>query len=98
VFVICLFGLSNEHENVSQDIDNIPMDSALITVVTDDVTINISKLRFTDSDYLFGIFWPLYCLSFDLLITSLVSPNFSYESRYLDIGGDHKTFEVITST
>jgi hypothetical protein len=43
VFVICLFGLSNEHENVSQDIDNIPMDSALITVVTDDVTINISK-------------------------------------------------------
>ena len=32
-------------------------------------------LRFTDFDYLFGIFWPLYCLSFDLLIliTSLVS-------------------------
>ena len=33
-------------------------------------------VRFTASDYLFGIFWPLYCLSlFDLqlLITSLVS-------------------------
>ena len=32
-------------------------------------------LRFTDFDYLFGIFWPLYCLSFYLLIliTSLVS-------------------------
>ena len=33
-------------------------------------------LRFTDSDYLFGIFWPLCCLSFfylQILITSLVS-------------------------
>jgi len=33
-------------------------------------------LLFTASDYLFGIFWPLYCLSFfylQLLITSLVS-------------------------
>jgi hypothetical protein len=32
-------------------------------------------LWFTDSDYLFCIFWSLYCLSFDLriLITSLVS-------------------------
>jgi hypothetical protein len=33
-------------------------------------------LRFTDSDYLFGIFWPLCCLSFfdlRILITSLVS-------------------------
>ena len=32
-------------------------------------------LWFTDSDYLFGICWSLYCLSFDLqiLITSLVS-------------------------
>ena len=32
-------------------------------------------LWFTDSDYLFGIFWSLCCLSFDLriLITSLVS-------------------------
>jgi hypothetical protein len=32
--------------------------------------------RFTTSDYFFGIFWPLYCLSFidlRLLITSLVS-------------------------
>jgi hypothetical protein len=34
-----------------------------------------SVLRFTASDYLFGIFWPLHGLSFDLrlLITSLVS-------------------------
>ena len=34
------------------------------------------RLRFTDSDYLFGIFWPLCCLSFfdlQILITSLVS-------------------------
>ena len=33
-------------------------------------------LRFTDSDYPFGIFWPLYCLFFfdlQILITSLVS-------------------------
>ena len=32
-------------------------------------------LRFTASDYPFGILWPLYCLSFDLwlLITPLVS-------------------------
>ena len=33
-------------------------------------------LRFTDSDYLFGIFWPLCCLTFfdlQILITSLVS-------------------------
>ena len=33
-------------------------------------------LRFTDSDYLFGIFWPLCCLSFfdlQIMITSLVS-------------------------
>ena len=40
------------------------------------VTIVFSVLlRFTASDYLFGILWPLYCLSFDLrlLITSLVS-------------------------
>ena len=33
-------------------------------------------LLFTDSDYTFGIFWPLYCLSFfglRILITPLVS-------------------------
>ena len=33
-------------------------------------------LRFTDSDYLFGIFWPFWCLTFfdlQILITSLVS-------------------------
>ena len=33
------------------------------------------RLRFTDSDYTFAVFWPLCCLSFDLhiLMTSLVS-------------------------
>jgi hypothetical protein len=33
-------------------------------------------LRYTDSDYSFGIFWPLYCLFFfniQILITPLVS-------------------------
>ena len=38
-------------------------------------------LRFTASDYPFGILWPLYCLSFFdllLLITPLVSSNFAY--------------------
>ena len=38
-------------------------------------------LRFTASDYPFGVLWPLYCLSFydlRLLITSLVSSNFPY--------------------
>jgi hypothetical protein len=35
----------------------------------------LSVLRFTTSDYPFGIFWPLHCLSCDLplLITPLVS-------------------------
>jgi hypothetical protein len=39
------------------------------------VVIVLSVLRFTASDYTFGIFWSLYCLSFDLrlLITPLVS-------------------------
>ena len=39
------------------------------------LVIMLFVLWFTDSDYLFGIFWPLCCLSFDLriLITSLVS-------------------------
>jgi hypothetical protein len=39
------------------------------------LAIVLSVLLFTASDYLFGIFWPLYCLSFYLLplITSLVS-------------------------
>ena len=34
------------------------------------------RLRITDSDYLFGIFWPFWCLTFfdlQILITSLVS-------------------------
>jgi hypothetical protein len=41
----------------------------------------LSVLCFTASDYPFGIFWPLCCLSFldlQLLITSLVSSGFSY--------------------
>jgi hypothetical protein len=35
----------------------------------------VLSVLFTDFDYLFGIFWPLYCLSFylQILITSLVS-------------------------
>ena len=39
------------------------------------LAIILSVLWFTASDYLFDIFWPLYCLSFDLrlLITSLIS-------------------------
>ena len=39
------------------------------------LTIALSVLPFTASDYHFGIFWPLYCLSFHLrlLITTLVS-------------------------
>jgi hypothetical protein len=39
------------------------------------LAIILSALWFTASDYPFGIFWPLYCLSFDLqlLITPLVS-------------------------
>jgi hypothetical protein len=39
------------------------------------LVIVLSVLRFTASDYPFGIFCPLYCLSFDLrlLITPLVS-------------------------
>ena len=43
------------------------------------MAIVLSVLRFTDSDYLLGILWPLCCLSFDLriLITSLVSSNSS---------------------
>jgi hypothetical protein len=45
------------------------------------LTIMLSVLRLTSSDYPFGIFWPLYCLSFfdwRLLITPLVSSRFSY--------------------
>ena len=39
------------------------------------VAIVLSVLRLTSPDYLFGILWPLCCLSFDLrlLITPLVS-------------------------
>ena len=40
------------------------------------LAIVLSVLRFTDSDYLFGIFWPLCCLTFfdlQILITPLVS-------------------------
>ena len=44
------------------------------------LVIVLSVLRYTDSDYLFGIFWPLCCLSiFDIriLIAPLVSSNIS---------------------
>jgi hypothetical protein len=39
------------------------------------LTIVLSVLPFTACDYLFGIFWPLYCLSFHLrlVITTLVT-------------------------
>jgi hypothetical protein len=40
------------------------------------LTIVLSVLRFTDYDYSFGIFWPLWCLSFfdlQIMITPLVS-------------------------
>jgi hypothetical protein len=43
-------------------------------------------LRLTASDYLFGIFWPLYCPSFfdlRLLIISLVSSNFSPQGTFI---------------
>ena len=42
------------------------------------LTIALSFLRFTGSDYPSRIFWPLHCLSFDLrvLIAPLVSSNF----------------------
>jgi hypothetical protein len=49
------------------------------------LTIVLSVFRFMSSDYPFGIFkllfWPLYCLSFDLrlLITLLVPSNFSFD-------------------
>ena len=47
------------------------------------LTIALSVLRFTDSDYHFGIFnfWPLRCLSFfdlRILITTLVSSTFDH--------------------
>ena len=44
------------------------------------LAIVLSMLWFMASDYPFGIFWPLCCLCFDLwlLITPLVSSNFSY--------------------
>ena len=42
------------------------------------LSIVLSVLWFTASDYLFGIFWPLYCLSSNLgLLITLVSSNFS---------------------
>jgi hypothetical protein len=45
-------------------------------------------LRYTDSDYPFGILWPLYCLflfDIQILITPLVSSNFSYLKGVDDI-------------
>jgi hypothetical protein len=47
------------------------------------LVIMLFVLWFTDSDYPFGIFWSLCCLSFDLqiLITSLVSFGHYVESK-----------------
>jgi hypothetical protein len=44
-------------------------------LLSDLVAIVFSVLRYTDSDYPFGILWPLCCLSYDIriLITPLVS-------------------------
>jgi hypothetical protein len=41
-------------------------------------------IRFTASDYSFGIFWSVYCLSFDLqlLIIPLVSSSFSCKGTF----------------
>ena len=48
------------------------------------VAIVLSVLLFTDSDYPFGILWPLCCLSFylQILITRLVSSNSSYYEQF----------------
>ena len=48
-------------------------------------------LRFTDSDYPFGIFWPLCCLSFDLqiLITPLISSNSSSKDLSICVNRDN---------
>jgi hypothetical protein len=49
------------------------------------LTIALSVLPFTACDYHFGIFWPLYCLSFHLrlVITTLISSNFSFSYKVL---------------
>ena len=50
------------------------------------VAIVLSVLRFMDSDYPFGIFWPLCCLSFfdlRILITPLVSSNSSFITYFI---------------
>jgi hypothetical protein len=47
---------------------------------------------FTDSDYPFGILWPLYCMSFGIriLMTPLVSSNFSFNCSF-----DNKDISII---
>jgi CBS-domain-containing membrane protein len=54
------------------------------------LSIVLSVLRFTTSDYPFGIFWPLilYCLSFvdlALLITPLVSSDYPFGIFWLPL-------------
>ena len=50
-------------------------------------------LRYTDSDYPFGIFWPLCCLFFfdiRILITPLVSSNSSFNWPWVAVHTKHK--------
>jgi hypothetical protein len=49
------------------------------------LTIVFSVLPITACDHHFGIFWSLYCLSFSLrlVITTLVSSNFSFSYKVL---------------
>jgi hypothetical protein len=56
------------------------------------VAIVLSVLWHTDSDYPFGILWPLYCMSFDIriLMTPLVSSNFSFNCSF-----DNKDISII---
>ena len=63
-------------------------------------------IRFTASDYSLGIFWSLYCLSFDLqlLIIPLVSSSFSCKGTFCTTtivrkkrGGKMTSLPVITS-
>jgi hypothetical protein len=58
------------------------------------LAIVLSLLRFTASDYPFGIFWPLYCLSFylRLLITPLVSSGHCIVSPSIYASGYLQTF------